>query len=375
MERLPLLLPSMPSADALLPFLRRIDANRQYTNFGPLCLEFEACLAQRLPVRDGGWSVTTMANATLALELALQAMDLAPGARVLLPAITFVASATAVLRRGLVPVIADVDDGAWLLTPAIATAALDGGIAFDAVMPVATFGAAQDAAAWNDFARRTGLPVLVDAAGAFGNQSPGERIDVVYSFHATKAFGAGEGGAIVSASAARVERARRLANFGIDTRVGELVDTGHQREDERVPLRGGARGRGIMSNDGTRPPRAACGVRCVDPARTAASAVAAQGSRHRQFADDGAPALRCGTGGGGARGSRHRHAALVLPAAASPSRTGRAARRRRPAGRHAAGLAPAGPPLYSASTKIAGRAWWPPWPPRCATRRRAHEPH
>lgn len=226
MERLPLLLPSMPSADALLPFLRRIDANRQYTNFGPLCLEFEAWLAQRLPARDGGWSVTTMANATLALELALQAMDLAPGARVLLPAITFVASATAVLRRGLVPVIADVDDGAWLLTPAIATAALDGGIAFDAVMPVATFGAAQDAAAWDDFARRTGLPVLVDAAGAFGNQSPGERIDVVYSFHATKAFGAGEGGAIVSASAARVERARRLANFGIDTRVGELVDTG-----------------------------------------------------------------------------------------------------------------------------------------------------
>src|SRR5688572_20188916 len=107
MERIPLLLPSMPSADALLPFLRRIDANRHYTNFGPLCLEFEAWLAQRAPARDGGWAVTTMANATLALELALQAFDLAPGARVLLPAITFVASATAVLRRGLVPVIAD----------------------------------------------------------------------------------------------------------------------------------------------------------------------------------------------------------------------------------------------------------------------------
>lgn len=226
MERIPLLLPSMPSADALLPFLRRIDDNRQYTNFGPLCLEFETWLAQRAPARDGGWAVTTTANATLALELALQACDLAPGARVLLPAITFVASATAVLRRGLVPVIADVDADSWLLTPAIADAVLARGVAFDAVMPVATFGAAQDMAAWDDFVRRTGLPVLVDAAGAFGNQVPGERADVVYSFHATKAFGAGEGGAIVSASASRVERARRLSNFGIDTRVGELVDTG-----------------------------------------------------------------------------------------------------------------------------------------------------
>ena len=91
-------------------------------------------------------------------ELALSALGLSPGARVLIPALTFVATATAVLRAGLRPVVADVDAESWLLTPRIAERAL-AAVRCDCVMPVTTFGCAQDAAAWDDFSERTSLPI------------------------------------------------------------------------------------------------------------------------------------------------------------------------------------------------------------------------
>lgn len=223
MDRIPLLVPTMPDADALLPWLRRIDEQRWYTNFGPLSREFEERLLQTCALPQG--HAVALANATVALELLLQAYALPAGARVLLPALTFVATATAVRRAGLTPLIADVDPRAWSLTPELARQALDDG-PIDAVLTVATFGRAQDPAAWDEFARSTGLPVAIDAAGAYGNQRAAARADVVFSFHATKALGAGEGGALLSTDAQRVATVRRLANFGIDTRCGDLVELG-----------------------------------------------------------------------------------------------------------------------------------------------------
>lgn len=221
MSRIPLLVPRMPTTDALIPYLRRIDTNQKYTNFGPLSVELEARLLADNAAGLGPEHVTTVANCTVGLELALQALGLRAGARVLLPAITFVATATAVLRVGMVPVIADVDVETWCLTVAIAERACAES-RIDAVMPVSTFGYPHNTAAWDAFVERSGVPVVIDAAGAYGNQRVGARTDVVYSFHATKSFGAGEGGAVFSADAARIRQIRKLANFGIDTRIGQL---------------------------------------------------------------------------------------------------------------------------------------------------------
>ena len=224
MNRIPLLVPRMPLADTLVPYLRQIDQNRWYTNFGPLNTEFERRLLEDTAPSLGPDNITTVANCTVGLELALQALELRPGARVMLPAITFVATATAVIRCGFVPVFADIDAASWVLTPAIARTNVDQ-LGIDAVMTVSTFGYAHDAAEWDDFSRQTGLPVIIDAAGAYGNQRPGEFADVVYSFHATKSFGAAEGGAVVSGDPRRIARIRKLANFGIDVSTGLL--TGH----------------------------------------------------------------------------------------------------------------------------------------------------
>lgn len=212
--RIPLLVPAMPTAEEVLPWLKKIDANRWYTNYGPLNARFEQELLSRIEGSEG-IALTTVANCTVGLELILSELGLSPGARVLIPAITFVATGTAVLRAGFVPVIADVDADSWLLTPEIARQALEHG-PLAAVMPVATFGRAQDVDAWDAFTRSTGVPVVIDAAGAFGNQGVGQTTSAVYSLHATKSLGAGEGGFIASRSKDLIQRIRRATNFGID---------------------------------------------------------------------------------------------------------------------------------------------------------------
>lgn len=219
----PLLVPDMPSAQEIAPWLERIDAARWYTNFGPLVRRFEQGVADVLEVSPD--ELVTTANATLGLELSLAALGLARDAKVLVPALTFVASAGAVQRAGLAPVAVDVDPRTWTLTPEIARDALRRHAAV-CVMPVAAFGCALDVHGWDRFVEDTGVPVLVDAAGAFGNQAAGRRFAVVYSLHATKAFGVGEGGVVAARDAVFIERVRRMSNFGIDVENGHAAMAG-----------------------------------------------------------------------------------------------------------------------------------------------------
>ncbi len=213
-EYLPLLLPDMPSPQELLPWLERMHLQRQYSNFGPLVRELEAALTQQFGV--AGEQLTTVANATQGLELVLQALDLAPGSRVLLPAFTFVATATAVIRAGHQPVLADVDAQTWMLTPDIAQAACKT-MRIDAVLPVATFGMPHDIQAWQQFEQDTGLPVVIDAAAAYGSQwLQGAEGTLVFSLHTTKSLPAGEGGLVVSTRSGLATKVRQLSNFGIN---------------------------------------------------------------------------------------------------------------------------------------------------------------
>jgi dTDP-4-amino-4,6-dideoxygalactose transaminase len=224
MPAIPLMIPDLPPAEALLPFLRRIDQNRWYTNFGPLVRDFEKAIAAQIAPDNPGVGIVTTSNATVALEMALQAMCLPEGARVLVPGLTFVATGTAVVRAGLELVIADVDPASWLLTPEIASHAC-ARTRIDAVVPVATFGCPQDVDAWHRWSEQCGVPVLIDAAGAFGNQSVGP-VPVVFSLHATKSLGIGEGGFVASDDLEFIQHIRRLSNFGIGPNHGEVDEAG-----------------------------------------------------------------------------------------------------------------------------------------------------
>lgn len=213
-EWVPLLVPDMPSPQELIPWLERMHATQQYSNFGPLVRELEAIFARKFGVERQ--QLSTVANATQGLELALLALDLPVGSRVLVPALTFVATATAVVRAGYQPVLADVDAQTWMLTPDIAYAVC-ASMRIDAVLPVATFGMPHDMQAWQSFERDTGLPVIIDAAAAYGSQwLHNFEGTLVFSLHTTKSLPAGEGGLVVSTRPGLAAKVRQLSNFGIN---------------------------------------------------------------------------------------------------------------------------------------------------------------
>lgn len=212
--------PRMPSAEAILPYLQEIDEARWYSNFGPMLTRFEQRVADRFRPRT---RIVTVANATQALTLALQAMDLTPGGYVVLPAWTFVATAHAVIQAGLKPWFVDVDPETWMLDPATVvalTADLKREVA--AVIPVCAFGAVPQLAHWRAFRDVTGVPVLIDAAAAFDTLHDA-RLPAVVSLHATKVLGLGEGGFLATEDEGLAARVRQLTTFGFQGSRDSLI--------------------------------------------------------------------------------------------------------------------------------------------------------
>lgn len=204
--------PKLPEALAIIPYLRRIDEARAYSNFGPLNTEFE----ERLAISYGAAEpvATTASNATVALTMALDAFSSPRGSLCIMPAWTFVASAHAAISAGLTPYFLDVDPATWALdaeATAAALASAPGDVG--AVMPVSPFGLPLDIGAWEWFRRRTGIPVVIDAAAGFDTARPSS-IPTVVSLHATKALGVGEGALVLSTDADFLRDMRARANFG-----------------------------------------------------------------------------------------------------------------------------------------------------------------
>jgi len=225
-EPIPVLVPTLPSADELLPFLRRIDAAHWYSNHGPLWREFAYGLAGFLGDRAGrsDVGVTFTSSGTTAIELALR-IRARPGARFcLMPSFTFIASAHAVCNAGLIPFLVDVDEKSMVLTPAIAALALQEiSETPAAVLVISAFGAPPDVAAWEEFERTHGVPVVFDAAAALTSLDMIGNQPLCVSLHATKVFGIGEGGAIISADPALIARTTAMTGFGFGPGAGSRV--------------------------------------------------------------------------------------------------------------------------------------------------------
>ena len=232
MPAVPVMRPRLPTADRLLPYLRRIDDARTYSNFGPLASELEQRLAGLFGLAPG--TVTTASSGMAAIVGAILGGHGRASTRplALLPAYTFVATAVAVEQCGYQPVLADIDPETWQLTPD-AVAAHPGIERIGLVVPVAPLGRPVDQAPWRAFRERTGIPVVIDGAAAFEALSDDPArylgdIPVALSFHATKSFGVGEGGAVAGADPDMAVNIARALNFGF-----------HAARDSRSPSTNG----------------------------------------------------------------------------------------------------------------------------------------
>lgn len=205
-----LLKPDMPTADDLLPYLRRIDESKIYSNGGPLVRELEEHFGAFVGART-----VAVSNGTVAIELALRSLKIPRGSAVLMPAMTFAATGLAAWNAGLRPVLGDVDPLTWQLTAETAMEAVRG-CQVRAVLVVAAFGLPVPVRPWEIFAAETGVQVIIDAAGAIAEQEVSAQplVLTTFSLHATKFIGAGEGGLVAGGNKSALARIAEMTNFG-----------------------------------------------------------------------------------------------------------------------------------------------------------------
>ena len=207
--------PDMPTTEALIPYLKEIDNNRWYSNFGPLYHKFKQKMAEDCLKNINSERLTIVSSGTSAIELALRSLNLPSGAKVLTTSFTFPATVEAIINAGLTPVLCDIDKNSWFLTPEIALRNIKlHDIA--AVVPVAAFGMPVCSTSWADFYKNTHLPVVIDAAAALMNQSINNDLIYAFSLHATKPLGAGEGGLVVSPNKPQADAIQKMSNFGFE---------------------------------------------------------------------------------------------------------------------------------------------------------------
>jgi dTDP-4-amino-4,6-dideoxygalactose transaminase len=229
--------PTLPDAGRLLPYLRRIDDSRIYTNWGPLAVELERRLAAHFGVNDG--SVVSASSGTSALVGAILASaGRAKPARPLaiVPALTFVATAIAVEQCGYQPYVADVDADTWHLDIArIEHHRLRDQIGL--VVVAAPFGRPVPQEMWSRFQRRTGIAVVIDGGASFEAISTNPtcyigEIAMALSFHATKSFATGEGGCIVTTNPLLATLAVQALNFGFYATRESLIPSTNGKMSE-----------------------------------------------------------------------------------------------------------------------------------------------
>lgn len=208
-------------SEGLREAMARVIAHKGFIA-GPEVGDLEAALAARL----GGGQAIACANGTDALHIMLRAAGIGPGDGVALPALTFVATAEAVLLAGAKPVFVDTRPETGTLCPdslSRALAAADTGLLppLRAVLPVDLFSLPADHLAIGSIARASGLMHFVDAAHSYGTdtaQGPcgTQGLAAATSFYPSKALGCyGDGGAVFTADTELAARIRGVANHGV----------------------------------------------------------------------------------------------------------------------------------------------------------------
>ena len=203
--------PTIPDRAALHARIDEILDTRRLSNDGPFVREFE----RRVAAATGARHAVAMCNATIAMQVLLRALGLE--GEVVMPSFTFIATAHATAWEGLTPVFVDVDPDSHCIDPARAAAVI--GPRTAAIVGVHLWGTCCDVDALAPIAADRGIPLVFDAAHAFGCTSRGRPIGEigdasVLSFHATKVVHSLEGGAVITNDTKLADRLRLMRNFG-----------------------------------------------------------------------------------------------------------------------------------------------------------------
>lgn len=198
---IPVMKPKLPKFTEYRHFLEEIDLSQTYSNRGPKLQQYELLLSEKIGI-SSSQELVLCSNATTALQ---GFIELHSDIRWEVPSFTFAASVHATINSKATFDLVDIDPETWMLK----TLHKENGH-----LVVVPFGAAFDPNLYREIE-----VVLIDAAASIGNASKWitsirKNWAVVFSLHATKPFGIGEGGAIVFGDPNRAQEFRSWINFG-----------------------------------------------------------------------------------------------------------------------------------------------------------------
>ena len=207
-------IPSWPQAgEREAELLQLVLESPQWGGFHEFIGEFERSFAA---YQHSAFGISAF-NGTVTLEAALNVLGIGEGDEVIVPAISFISTASAVSRVGAKPVFIDIDPASFNIDPEAVSRAISAST--KAIMPVHFGGAMCDMDALERLCREHGLLLLEDAAHAHGSEWKGKRagsfgIAGSFSFQNGKALSAGEGGMLVTSDEEFAGRVRSFANCG-----------------------------------------------------------------------------------------------------------------------------------------------------------------
>ena len=181
---------------------------------GPKVAEFEKAVAAYC----GAKHAVAVTSCTTALHLAVVALDIGPGDEVIVPSMSFIASANAVAYTGATPVFAEVDPRTFNITPQTVEPLINENT--KAIMVVHQMGMPADIDAFNELGKSRGVTIFEDAACAIGSRYKGQTIGAhsemaCLSFHPRKVITTGEGGMITTNSSDINAKLRLLRHQGM----------------------------------------------------------------------------------------------------------------------------------------------------------------
>ena len=203
---------------------------------GPKVLEFEQVFAHFVGTKEA----VTLSSGTAALHAAMYALDIGPGDEVIVPAMTFAATANCVIFQGGTPIFADVDPDTLLIDPLKVEAKITART--KAIISVDYAGQPCEYDALRKIAKRHGLALVDDACHSLGGSRKGKPAGSLadlstFSFHPVKHITTGEGGMVTTDDSELARRMRVFRNHGITTdhhqrelqgsRYYEMVDLGY----------------------------------------------------------------------------------------------------------------------------------------------------
>ncbi|MFD5622205.1 DegT/DnrJ/EryC1/StrS family aminotransferase [Streptomyces yangpuensis] len=187
---------------------------------GPRVAEFERAFAERVGAEHG----IAVSSCTTALHLALVALDLGPGDEVIVPSLSFIATANAVRYVGARPVFADVEEATGNLTPVTVDAVRTPRT--KAVLAVHQGGVPADVHALRAACAEWDVALVEDAACGIGATVGGKSVGhgallAAWSFHPRKVITTGEGGMVTTDDAQWAQRLRRLREHGMNVSAAQ----------------------------------------------------------------------------------------------------------------------------------------------------------